>query len=203
MGGFRCVHCCSVKVPDEMSPQAPFVLLICCVIHLPVSPAGAECRAPASVSRSARADGGAAGPLTAKLGSGNTVLLLFPCPDEHKGPRGKEAGNTTDVKPDAGSTPCHPSFTEPSPPPLCPWVLLQRLLGRSDGVPLPATNQALLCRKNERPRDVLEDGGGTFSTAPAHQPLGSAGAETTPAGAPAAAADRTQRPDATCEGKNG
>ena len=30
-----------------------------------------------------------------------------------------------------------------------------------------------------------------------------ANAEMTPAGAPAAAADRTQRPDATCEGKNG
>ena len=43
----------------------------------------------------------------------------------------------------------------------------------------------------------------TSSTAPAHQLLGSANAETTPAGAPAAAADRTQRPDATCEGKNG
>ena len=43
----------------------------------------------------------------------------------------------------------------------------------------------------------------TSSTAPAHQQLGSANAETTPAGAPAAAADRKQRPDATCEGKNG
>ena len=43
----------------------------------------------------------------------------------------------------------------------------------------------------------------TFSTAPAHQRRGSANAETTPAGAPAAAADRTQRPDATCEGKSG
>ena len=43
----------------------------------------------------------------------------------------------------------------------------------------------------------------TFSTAPAHQPLGSTNAETTPARAPAAAADRTQRPDTTCEGKNG
>ena len=43
----------------------------------------------------------------------------------------------------------------------------------------------------------------TFSTAPAHQLLGSANAETTPAGAPAAAADRTQRPDATCEEKSG
>ena len=43
----------------------------------------------------------------------------------------------------------------------------------------------------------------TFSTAPAHQLLGSANAETTPARAPAAAADRTERPDATCGGKNG
>ena len=41
----------------------------------------------------------------------------------------------------------------------------------------------------------------TSSTAPAHQPLGSVKAETTPAGAPAAAADRTQRPDATCGGE--
>ena len=43
----------------------------------------------------------------------------------------------------------------------------------------------------------------TFSTAPTHQLLGSANAETTPARAPAAAANRTQRPDATCERKNG
>ena len=43
----------------------------------------------------------------------------------------------------------------------------------------------------------------TSSTAPAHRPLGSANAETTPARALAAAADRTQRPNATCEGKNG
>ena len=43
----------------------------------------------------------------------------------------------------------------------------------------------------------------TSSTAPTHQLLGSVNAETTPARAPAAAADRTQRPDATCEGKNG
>ena len=42
----------------------------------------------------------------------------------------------------------------------------------------------------------------TFSTAPSHQRLGSANAETTPARAPAAAADRTQRPDAKCEGEN-
>ena len=43
----------------------------------------------------------------------------------------------------------------------------------------------------------------TSSTAPAHQRLGSVNAETTPARAPAAAADRMQRPDATCEGTNG
>ena len=43
----------------------------------------------------------------------------------------------------------------------------------------------------------------TFSTAPAHQRLGPANAETTPTRAWAAAADRTQRPDATCEGKTG
>ena len=42
------------------------------------------------------------------------------------------------------------------------------------------------------------------SAQPRHtKPLGSANAETTPARAPAAAADRTQRPDATCEGQNG
>ena len=43
----------------------------------------------------------------------------------------------------------------------------------------------------------------TSSTALAHQLLGFANAETTPAGAPAAEADRKQRPDATCGGKNG
>ena len=41
------------------------------------------------------------------------------------------------------------------------------------------------------------------NTAPADQPLGTANAETTPAGALAAAAEKTQRPDAACEGKNG
>ena len=40
----------------------------------------------------------------------------------------------------------------------------------------------------------------TSSTPPAHQRRGSANAETTPAGAPTAAVDRTQEPDATCEG---
>ena len=47
-------------------------------------------------------------------------------------------------------------------------------------------------------------GGGEGCWTPTdNQLLGSANAETTPAGAPAATAHRTQRPDATCEGKNG
>ena len=41
------------------------------------------------------------------------------------------------------------------------------------------------------------------STAPAHQRLSSANVRMTPAGVPAAAAVRTQRPDATCEVKSG
>ena len=43
----------------------------------------------------------------------------------------------------------------------------------------------------------------TTSTSSIRQLLGSANAETTPARAPAAAADRKQQPNATCEGKNG
>ena len=43
----------------------------------------------------------------------------------------------------------------------------------------------------------------TTSTAPAHEPLGAANVEKTPARVPAAAADRKQPPDATCGGKNG
>ena len=43
----------------------------------------------------------------------------------------------------------------------------------------------------------------TFSAAPTHQLLGSTNAKTTPARAPAAAADRKQQPDTTCKGENG
>ena len=43
----------------------------------------------------------------------------------------------------------------------------------------------------------------TTSTSSIRQLLGAADAQTTSAGAPAAAVDRTQRPDATCEGENG
>ena len=62
--------------------------------------------------------------------------------------------------------------------------------------PLPSANTtpAAICRRragNSMCRSFDRGGGG-------HTP-----AETTPAGAPAAAADRKQRPDATCGGKNG
>ena len=57
---------------------------------------------------------------------------------------------------------------------------------------------------------ILPGGGGGKRHIPPHsaqprhtKPLGSANAETTPARAPAAAADRTQRPDAAREGTNG
>ena len=56
-------------------------------------------------------------------------------------------------------------------------------------------------RAEARGQRKLSNDPATTSTAPAHQPLGSANAETTPAGAPAAAADRTQRPDTTCKGE--
>ena len=50
--------------------------------------------------------------------------------------------------------------------------------------------------------DGVSGGGGGWITA-SKGARGSANAETTAARAPAAAADRTQRPDATCEGTNG
>ena len=67
----------------------------------------------------------------------------------------------------------------------------------------PATTSTSSIRQLLGDADTQTAHPATFSTAPTHQILGSANAETTPAGAPAAAADRKQRPDATCEGKNG
>ena len=66
----------------------------------------------------------------------------------------------------------------------------------------PATTSTSSIRQLLGAADTQTAHHATFSTA-THQLLGSANAETTPARAPAAAADRTQRPDATCEGKNG
>ena len=67
----------------------------------------------------------------------------------------------------------------------------------------PATTSTTSMRQLLGAADTQTAHPATSSTAPAHQPLGSANAGTTPAGAPAAAADRKQRSDATCEGKNG
>ena len=84
--------------------------------------------------------------------------------------------------------------------------------GRWPGRPTAHSRRASLCPGAcTARRDGCHEGelslplyrGATFSTAPTHQLLGSANAEATPARAPAAAADRTQRPDATCEGENG
>ena len=65
----------------------------------------------------------------------------------------------------------------------------------------PATTSTSSIRQLLGAADTQTAHHATFSTVPTRQVLGSA--ETTPARAPAAAADRTQRPDATCEGKNG
>ena len=73
---------------------------------------------------------------------------------------------------------------------------------RGGGYP-PATTSTSSIRQLLGAADTQTAHHATFSTAPTHQLLGSANAETTPARAPAAAADRKQRPDATCEGKNG
>ena len=67
----------------------------------------------------------------------------------------------------------------------------------------PATTSTSSIRQLLGAADAQTAHPATFSTAPVHQRLGSANAETTPARALAAAANRTQRPDATCEGKNG
>ena len=78
----------------------------------------------------------------------------------------------------------------------------QRCVGSKNSQTTPATTSTSSIRQLLGAADAQTAHHATSSTAPAHQPLGSANAETTPAGAPAAAADRTQRPDATCEGTN-
>ena len=79
----------------------------------------------------------------------------------------------------------------------------QRCVDSKNSQTTPATTSTSSTRQLLGVADTQTAHHATFSTAPTHQPLGSANAETTPARAPAAAADRKQRPDATCEGKNG
>ena len=79
----------------------------------------------------------------------------------------------------------------------------QRRVDSKNSQTTPAATSTTSIRQLLGAADAQTAHPATFSTAPTHQPLGSANAETTPARAPAAAADRKQRPDATCEGKNG
>ena len=79
----------------------------------------------------------------------------------------------------------------------------QRRVDSKNSQTTPATTSTSSIRQLLGAADAQTAHHATFSTAPTHQLLGSVNAETTPARAPAAAADRAQRPDATCEGKNG
>ena len=79
----------------------------------------------------------------------------------------------------------------------------QRRVDSKNSQTTPATTSTTSIHQLLSATDAQTAHHATSSTVPAHQPLGSTNAETTPARAPAAAADRKQRPDATCEGKNG
>ena len=79
----------------------------------------------------------------------------------------------------------------------------QRCVDSKNSQTTPATTSTSSVRQLLGAADTQTAHHATFSTVPTHQLLGSANAETTPARAPAAAAGRKQRPDATCEGKNG
>ena len=79
----------------------------------------------------------------------------------------------------------------------------RRCMDSNNSQSTPATTSTSSIRQLLGAADTQTARPATFSTVPTHQLLGSANAETTPAKAPAAAADRKQRPDARCEGKNG
>ena len=79
----------------------------------------------------------------------------------------------------------------------------QRCVDSKNSQTTPATTSTSSIRQLLGAADTQTARHATFSTVPTHQLLGSANAEMTPARAPAAAADRKQRPDATCKGKNG
>ena len=79
----------------------------------------------------------------------------------------------------------------------------QRCVDSKNSQTTPATTSTSSIHQLLGAADAQTAHPAAFSTGPTHQLLGSANAETTPARAPAAAADRKQRPDATCEGKNG
>ena len=172
-----------------------------------------------SAARGARAGGGG-GALDAVLlaeGGGESGRRAPP----RTGPAIRGGHHPIAPPPPRGGAPCNTSapLAPPPPPPSPPrppprplfsdWVqFFFRAFGQSNfvsaafGVSQLTPEFSFGAPTNSAP-PAGGGGGGGGSTAPAHQRLGSANAETTPAGAPAAAADRTQRPDATCEGKNG
>ena len=79
----------------------------------------------------------------------------------------------------------------------------QRRVDSQNSQTTPATTITSSIRQLLGAADTQTAHHATSSTVPTRQLPGSANAETTPAGTPATAADRTQRPDATCEGTNG
>ena len=79
----------------------------------------------------------------------------------------------------------------------------QRRVDSKNSQTTPATTNTSSIRQLLGAADAQTAHHATFSTAPTHQLLGTANAETTPARALAAAADRKQRPNATCKGKTG
>ena len=84
-----------------------------------------------------------------------------------------------------------------------PGAVNVQISGGTSGAPAVMANYFVQRKCEGAWRLGVWGGVSTSGTASAHQPLGSANAEATPAGAPPAAADRKQRPDAPCEGNNG
>ena len=79
----------------------------------------------------------------------------------------------------------------------------RRCVGSKNRQTTPAATHTPAVRQLLGPANAQTAHPAATTTAPTHHPLGSANAATTPAGAPAAAADRKQRPNATCGGQNG
>ena len=75
-------------------------------------------------------------------------------------------------------------------------------MGSKNSQTTPATTRTTLVRQLLGTMNA-QAAATTTNTAQVQQPLGTANAETTQAGAQAVAANKTQQPDTTCEGKNG
>ena len=84
-----------------------------------------------------------------------------------------------------------------------PTACEQRRVDSKNSQTTPATTSTSSIRQLLGVANTQTAHHATFSTDPTHQLLGSANAETTPARAPATAADRKQQPNAPCKEKNG